>query len=94
MRLIVRPYSSDARFELRATRGIGRLAGIVVDDSEAQSANTIEGSWDETAISADGRLLLRKGDRAVQIGYETSSTDKAGALRLGRIMIERLAAAR
>ena len=92
--LIVRPHWSDAKSELAATRGIGGLVGAVVNDSEAQSADTIEGSWDETAVSVDGRLLLRKGDRAVEIEYETSSTDKAGALRLGKIMIERMASAR
>jgi hypothetical protein len=92
--LIVKPYWSDGKSELAMTRGIGGLMSVVVNDSEAQTADTIEGSWDETAVSADGRLLLRKGDRAVEIEYETSSTDKAGALRLGKIMIERLAAAR
>jgi hypothetical protein len=92
--LIVKPIWSDGKSELAMTRGIGGLMGIVVNDSEAQTADTIEGSWDETAVSADGRLLLRKGDCAVEIEYETSSTDKAGALQLGKIMIERLAAAR
>lgn len=92
--LIVKPIWSDGKSELAMTRGVGGLMSIVVNDSEAQSADTIEGSWDETAVSADGRLLLRKGDRAVEIEYETSSTDKAGALRLGKIMIERLAAMR
>jgi hypothetical protein len=92
--LIVKPIWSDGKSELAMTRGIGGLMSVVVNDSEAQSADTIEGSWDETAISADGRLLLRKGDRAVEIEYETSSTDKAGALKLGKIMIGRLAAMR
>ena len=92
--LIVKPIWSDGKSELAVTRGVGGLMSIVVNDSEAQSADTIEGSWDETAVSADGRLLLRKGDRAVEIEYETSSTDKAGALKLGKIMIERLTAMR
>jgi len=92
--LIVKPIWSDGKSELAATRGVGGLMSIVVNDSEAQSADTIEGAWDETAVSVDGRLMLRKGDRAVEIEYETSSTDKAGALRLGKIMIERLATAR
>ena len=92
--LIVKPIWSDGKSDLAMARGVGGLMSVVVNDSEAQSADTIEGSWDETAISADGRLLLRKGDRAVEIEYETSSTDKAGALKLGKIMIERLAAMR
>ena len=92
--LIVQPHWSEGRSAIEATRVVGGLVGKVLNDSEAQSADTIEGTWDETAVGADGSLVLRKGDRAVEIEYETSSTDKAGALRLGRIMIERLAAAR
>ncbi len=92
--LIVQPHWSEGRSAIEATRVVGGLVGKVLNDSEAQSADTIEGTWDETAVGADGSLVLRKGDRAVEIEYETSSTDKAGALRLGKLMIERLSQAR
>ena len=92
--LIVQPHWSYGRSAMEATRMVGGLVGKVLSDSEAQSADTIEGTWDETAVGVDGSLVLRKGDRAVEIEYETSSTDKAGALRLGKLMIERLARAR
>ena len=79
---------------MNLARVIGGVMDVMVADSEAAAADTIEGTWDETAITRDGRLLLRKDDRAVALEYETSSTDKAGALRLGKIAIERLASGR
>jgi hypothetical protein len=90
--LLVRPHWTGGEFEAKVSRGVGNLMGMALNDTEATSADTIEGPWDETAVTADGRLLLRKGDRAVEIEYETSSTDKAGALKLGRMVMERLAA--
>jgi hypothetical protein len=92
--LVVTPVRSGAKQALSRTRVIGGMMDAMVSDSEAAAADTIEGTWDETAISRDGRLLLRKDDRAVELEYETSSTDKAGALRVGRIAIERLAGAK
>jgi hypothetical protein len=89
--LVVRPFHSGGKKELAMTRVIGGALDAMVSDTEAAAADTIEGTWDETAMSRDGRLLLRKDDRAVELEYETSSTDKAGALKLGRIAIERLA---
>lgn len=89
--LVVTPYRSGGKRQLDANRMIGGALDVMVADTEAAAADTIEGTWDETGISRDGRLLLRKDDRAVELEYETSSTDQAGALRLGRIAIERLA---
>lgn len=88
---VVTPFRSGGKKQLERTRVIGEVMSAMASDSEAAAADTIEGAWDETAISRDGRLLLRKDDRAVELEYETSSTDKSGALRLGRIAIERLA---
>jgi hypothetical protein len=89
--LVVTPYRSGGKRQLDANRMIGGALDVMVADTEAAAADTIEGTWDETGLSRDGRLLLRKDDRAVELEYETSSTDQAGALRLGRILIERLA---
>ena len=92
--LVVTPYRSGGKREVNLARVIGGVMDVMVADSEAAAADTIEGTWDETAITRDGRLLLRKDDGAVALEYETSSTDKAGALRLGKIAIERLASGR
>jgi hypothetical protein len=89
--LVVKPFRSDGKKQLAMTRVIGGALDAMVRDTEAAAADTIEGRWDETAMSRDGRLLLRKDDRAVELEFETSSTDKAGALKLGGIAIERLA---
>ena len=89
--LVVTPYRSGGKRQLGATRMVGSMLDAMVADTGAAAADTIEGTWDETAISRDGRLLLREDDRAIELEYETSSTDLAGALRLGGIAIERLA---
>ena len=88
---VITPHRSGGKKELDLTRVIGGVMDAMVSDSEAAAADTIEGTWDETAISRDGRLLLRKDDRAIELEFETSSTDKAGALRLGKVAIARLA---
>jgi hypothetical protein len=75
-------------------RGIGKLVGMAVSDREAQAADTLEGPWDASAIGLDGQLVVLKGDRLLQVGYLASSTDAAGAVRLARVAVERLAAAR
>jgi hypothetical protein len=43
-------------------------------------------------MSLDGRLMLLKGDRALEIAYRGSSTNESGALKLARIAIPRLVA--
>jgi hypothetical protein len=92
--LVVTPVWTDGHTDFGLLRGVGGLVGIVVSDREAEAADTLEGPWDEAAIGLDGQLAVLKGDRLLQIGYLTSSTDAAGAVRLARVAVERLAAAR
>ena len=89
--LVITPYRSGGKRLLQTTRVMTSALDAMAADTEAAAADTIEGTWDETGIARDGRLLLRKDDRVVELEYETSSTDQTGALRLGRIAIERLA---
>jgi hypothetical protein len=92
--LVVSPVWADGSTDFGMLRGVGNLVGMAVSDREAESADTLEGPWDASAISLDGQLAVLKGDRLLQIGYLTSSTDAAGAVRLARVALERLAAAR
>ena len=68
------------------------MISAVSGSTEGQSADTLEGPWDQAAMSLDGRLMLLKGDRALEIAYRGSSTDETGALKLARIAIPRLVA--
>lgn len=90
--LIVTPRWEHGKFDVAANNAIGGLVRSVSGDQEGQSADTLEGPWDQAAMSLDGRLVLLKGDRSVQIGYHGSSTDESGALKLARIAVPRLAA--
>jgi hypothetical protein len=89
--LIITPRWSRGKSALAATRGVQGIMGHVIDNSREQSADTIEGPWDQAAIDIDGRLALLKGDRLLEIQYTASSTDEAGALKLARPALERLA---
>jgi hypothetical protein len=92
--LILTPHWSNGRMQLKATNAVGGLIGQVANDREAASADTIEGPWDQAAIEPDGRLELLKGDRALEIAYRVSSTNTAGALRLAKSALARLAEAK
>lgn len=90
--VIVTPYWTGGKREVAMNNGIGGLIASVSGDRSAESADTLEGPWDQATMSLDGRLLLLKGDRALDIAYRGSSTDESGALKLARLAIPRLAA--
>jgi hypothetical protein len=72
-------------------RGVGGIAGGVMPDDTAAAADTVEGPWEEAAANGmTGQLYFLKGDRMLEIGYLTSSTDRAGAVRLARTAVEKL----
>jgi len=88
--LIITPQWSGGKSALAATRGVEGIMGRVMDNSREQSADTLEGPWDQAAIDIDGRLAVLKGDRLLEVHYQTSSTDEAGALKIARTALERL----
>ena len=75
-------------------RGVGNLVAGIAGDKEAETADTLDGPWDDVVLGLDGNLAFLKGDRLLELAYATSSTDQAGALKLARIALERLAAQR
>lgn len=88
--LVVTPEWSYGRTALEATRGVGDLIGSLVN-MPGVVADTLEGPWDDAATdAATGDLLFLKGDRLLQIGFATSSTDAAGAVRLARVALDRM----
>jgi hypothetical protein len=90
--VIVTPHWRRGKAEVAANSAIGGLISAVSGSTEGQSADTLEGPWDQAAMSLDGRLMLLKGDRALEIAYRGSSTDESGALKLARIALPRLVA--
>ena len=92
--LRVKPVWSDAKFDMKLTKGVGGLIGMVMPGANAEAADTLEGPWDEVVLdNATGDYLFRVGERAIQISFGTSSTDAKGALKLVPTALGRLKAA-
>lgn len=86
--LVLTPTRHDGRVVFQAVSGMtqninGQLALSAADD-------TLDGPWDQTALSMDGTLYLLKGDQMLEMRYRTSSTDLTGALRLAAAALARL----
>jgi len=92
--LILTPHWTGGKLDLNASRGVGGLIAAVTKNDAAQAADTLEGPWDQATLTPDGRLELLKGDRALEVEYRVSSTDEIGALKLARVAMRRLAAAK
>jgi hypothetical protein len=91
----VRPHWDDGKMQFDMVRGVGGLAGGLIPDRTAAVADTLEGPWDDAAtLAMTGQLYFLKGDQMLEIGYVTSSTDPAGAVRLARSAIARMGSAR
>ncbi len=79
---------SDGESEFKLEKGMGGLLGQVLPQENA----ALEGPWDKATISGStGALLVLKGDRLLRVDYLTSSTDRAGALKLAAQAMQRLA---
>jgi hypothetical protein len=90
---VLTPWWNYGKSAFSPVRGIGGLVRSVVPDREAEAADTLEGPWDEAAVDLDGAHFFLTDNRLLRVGYATSSTDAAGAVRLARIAVARLAAA-
>ena len=89
--LIVRPHWDSGRMMFGMAKGVGGVAGDVAPDDTAAAADTLEGPWEEAAANGmTGQLYFLKADRMLEVGFVTSSTDRAGAVRLGRAAVEKL----
>lgn len=91
--LVLTPVWNYGGIELSAARMVGGMVSQVADLPGIEG-DTLEGAWDEAVVDLAGEILLRKGGRVLGIRYLMSSTDAAGAIRLGETALERMAASR
>jgi hypothetical protein len=92
--LSLTPQWSYGESTMEAVRVAGGLMGRVLPGADAESADTIEGPWDEAAaMPLSSSIAFLKGDRSLEVAYGTSATDAAGAIRLAKIALARLATA-
>lgn len=89
--LVVTPSWTDGKTDFRLIGGVGQLVGRAVGDRSSQTADTLEGAWDQAAMGIQGSLAFLKGDQMLAVTYLTSATDAAGAVRLARIAVNRMA---
>jgi len=87
---VIVPEWTYGKFQLDAERMIGGLVNIVATTVDAV-ADTVEGPWDEAAFGARD-LAFRVKARALTVTYANSGTDIAGAVKLARIALPRMAA--
>lgn len=90
--LILKPYWTNGKERAAAARADDALLYSIANDPDAELADTLDGPWEDVTIGLNGRMGFLTGDRFLQVVYLTSSTDAAGAVRLARIAIDRLAA--
>lgn len=90
--LILKPEWSNGKQRAAQLRADDALLYSIAQDPDAEMADTLDGPWEDVVIGLAGRIGFLTGDRFLQVGYLTSSTDAAGAVRLARIAIDRLVA--
>jgi hypothetical protein len=88
---VVTPTWTRGKQAFQISRGVGTLVTSVAADPDRETADTLDGPWDDALLGLDGALAFLKGDRLLEIGYLTSSTDAAGAVKLARVALGRLA---
>ena len=87
--LVVSPTREGGAVAFKLSGMTGQIVGRAI--AQGQEADTLDdGPWDAAASGMDGTLLLLRGDALLELRYRTSSTDLAGAVKLGRLAVPRL----
>ena len=89
--LVLTPKWRNGKQLFQMSQGLGTLVTSVAADPDREAADTLDGPWDDVMLGLDGTLAFLKGDRLLEVEYLTSSADAAGAVRLARVALQRLA---
>lgn len=89
--LVITPTWSNGKVDFKMMNGVGQMVGRAVGGG-GPAPDTLEGPWDQVSPGMDGALHILTGDRILVVDYLSSSTDLAGAVKLARIALPRLAA--
>ena len=90
--LVLTPYWSDGRELFHLASGLSQEITSKTGVGE-QSADTLEGPWDQASADIDGTLNLLTGDRMLEVNYRMAGIDQVRAVRLATIAANRLKAA-
>lgn len=86
--LVLTPTWSDGRAMFGMVAGFNQRVTSTLGGGE--SADTLDGPWDQAGSGISGELYFLKGDRMLEILYRTSAIDAASAVRLAAIAMQRL----
>jgi hypothetical protein len=87
--LVLNPEWSEGKTLFRLAGGAEGLVGSVLPGGVR--VDTLRGPWEQVASSrTKGSLYFLKGDRMLEVRYQSSSTDMTGALRIARAAVGRL----
>jgi hypothetical protein len=88
--LTIMPVWSQGQMTFRMAAGMGGMAASATGVDAGLAADTLEGPWDDVMQDMQGMLRFLKGDRMLEVTWVSSSTDRAGALRLAAAAVGRL----
>lgn len=88
--LTIMPTWSEGKMTFKMAAGIGGVVANVTGVDRGVAADTLEGPWDDVMQDMHGILRFLKGDRMLDVLWVSSSTDRAGALRLAATASGRL----
>jgi len=88
--LTIMPTWSEGKMTFKMAAGIGGVVANVTGVDRGVAADTLEGPWDDVMQDMHGILRFLKGDRMLDVMWVSSSTDRAGALRLAVAALGRL----
>jgi hypothetical protein len=86
--LVLTPTRGDAKSMFDMNTGVSNMVRMVAGGSD--SADALDGPWDEAAEGSTGTVFFLKGDNLLELSYRMSSADLAGAAQLASKAIERL----
>jgi hypothetical protein len=84
------PTWSQGQMTFKMAAGVGGVVANASGVDAGMAADTLEGPWDDVMQDMHGILRFLKGDRMLDVMWVTSSTDRAGALRLAAAAVGRL----
>lgn len=85
--LILTPSWEGGQMQLKIAAITAQQTAKILGGTSA--ADTLEGEWDQVAGGPSGEMYFLKGDALLEVRYDTSSTDIAGAVTLARIALGR-----
>jgi hypothetical protein len=93
--LVLTPTWEYGGVEAEAIKGVGGLIGQIAPSLLESAADTLDEEWEEVGTDATtGELYFLQGERLLKVGYLASSSDANGAVKLARLAMRRLTAAK